>query len=123
MTTYLLYVVIYNCFVNELLVKRDINISQEPIQFWYPMPWKHKVPYHTYLIHESFLGSREILTREVPDRITQEARNFLDGKGQLYIEDEHTYFQLFGFEGTPLLLPKFVTNKIFVLEFCRHDLY
>jgi hypothetical protein len=82
------------------------------------MLWKQKEPYHMYMIYDSFLGRcREILTRDVPNRITQEARNFLDGKGKLCIEDEHTYFQLFGFEGTPFLLPKFVTNRLFFSMF------
>ena len=84
MTMYLVYDVFYNCIVEEFLVKRDINISQEPIKFWYPMLWKHKAPFHIYQIHDSFLGiCREILTGEVPNRITREARDFLDAKGQL----------------------------------------
>lgn len=40
----------------------------------------------------------------------------MDGKGQFYIEYEYTYFRVFGFEGTPLLLPKFFTDIVFVLE-------
>ena len=38
----------------------------------------------------------------------------MDGKGQLFIEHVHEYFILFGFEGTPFLLPNFVTNILFV---------
>ena len=74
MTTYLVYVVIYNCFVNELLVKRNIDVSDEPIQFWYPTLWKYKAPFHIYHIDDSFLRQcREILIGEVPYPIMQEA--------------------------------------------------
>lgn len=47
----LVYVVVYNCIVKELPVKRNIDISQEPIQFWYLMLWKHKAPFHINQIH------------------------------------------------------------------------
>ena len=30
----------------------------------------------------------------------------------------NTYFKLFGFEGTPFYLPKFVTDRIFVSNLC-----
>ena len=57
------------------------------------MLWKLKEPFHIYNIHDSFFGIyREILTGEVPDRITREDNYFRDRKGKLYIEDEHTYF-------------------------------
>lgn len=124
MTVYPVYAIIYNCIVKELLIKRDVDISQEPIQFLYPMLRKHNAPFHLYQIHDSFLGiSREILKREVPNKITWEARYFLDGKGHLSVEEEYTYFRLFGFKGTPFLLWIFVTNRIFVSKLCRQYLY
>lgn len=102
MISYLAYAIIFNCIVKELPVKRDINISQEPIQFWYPMLWKHKASFHRYKIHDSFLGRcREILAGEVPDRVIREDINFIDGKGFMFSEEEHTHFKLFGFEGAP----------------------
>ena len=36
MMAYIVYATIYNFFVNELPIKRDIDVSQEPIYFWYP---------------------------------------------------------------------------------------
>ena len=69
------------------------------------MLWKCKSPFHIYQIHELFLGkSREILRGEVHDRITQEAKDFLYGKAKLYLEDEHSYFPLCGFEGASLFI-------------------
>ena len=53
MEAYLVYVVIYNCILQELEVKRDIAMSQEPIEFWYPMLWRHKAPFHIYQIHDA----------------------------------------------------------------------
>lgn len=82
MKAYLVYVVIYIYFVNDFLVKRGIDISQEPIQFWYPMFWKHKEPFHIYEIHDSFSRiCREILIVEVLDWITWESKDFLNEKG------------------------------------------
>ena len=115
---------IYNCFVNELPVKKDIDVSTVPVQIFYTTLWKHKDPFYIYEIHDSFLRRcREIITREVPKPIMQEAGDFLKEKENLYVEDEYTYFQLFGFEGMPFLLPKFVIDQLFVLEFCQQYLY
>ena len=41
----------------------------------------------------------------------------------MYVDDEHTYFKLYRFEGTPFLLPRFVTNYIFTSEVCQQYLY
>jgi hypothetical protein len=60
---------------------------------------------------------------EVHDKVIRKAIYFLEGKGLLFSEDEHKYFRLFGFEGTTLLLLKFVTDKLFVSELCRQYLY
>lgn len=55
---------------------------------------------------------------EIHAPIPKEARYFLNGKGKLYIEDEYTYFRFYGFEGTHVLFPKCVTDRLFVSEFC-----
>lgn len=92
MTTYLVYLVVYNCVLKELLVKRDIDISQDLIQFWYPFQWKHKTPFHIYHIHDAFLVRyRSILTGIVPDRATQEAKDFLKGNLVRYILMKNTH--------------------------------
>ena len=110
--------------MNELPARKDIDVSLEPIQFWYPILWKHKSPFHLYHIHDSFLKIfRKIFTREIPAPITKEARYFLNGKGLLRIEDNNTYFWLYGFEGMPFLFTNLVTDRLFVLEFYRQCLY
>lgn len=123
MIVYMVYVVYYNSIVRELHVKRDIDISQERIQFLYLMLWKQKSMFHIYEIHESFLGRyRVILTREVRERFTNNATYFLEGKGQFFLEDKHSYFKFYGFEGTPFFLPNFVTSIVLIQEFCRQQL-
>ena len=75
------------------------------------MLWNHKAPFHIYHIHDAFLGrSRAILTRTIPNRCTQVARDFLEEKGLSYLEEEYSYIKLFGFEEAPFLLPKFVID-------------
>jgi hypothetical protein len=54
-----------------------------------------------------------------PLRITQEALNFLKGKGIYVYEEESTYIRLYGFEGKPFLLPNFVCDRYFFVEVCR----
>lgn len=120
MTSYLVYTIIYICIFEELLVRRDIDTLEEPMQFWYRMLWKHKAPFYIYHIQDSFLGCcREILTRTVLDRFTQEARDFLEGKGILYLKEEHSFIRLFSYEHSPIILPKFVTDRLLILEVCR----
>lgn len=124
MITYLIYVVVYNCILKELLVERDIDISQDHIQFRYPMLWKHKSPFHIYQIHDSFLGRcKGILTGELLDKVTQEAKDSLEGKYFLFIEEKHVYLKLYVFKGTPFLIPKFVTYGLFISVLCRQYLY
>lgn len=55
MMAYLAYVVIYNFFVNELLVKKYVDVSHEAIQLWYPTLWEHKASFYIDQIHDSFL--------------------------------------------------------------------
>ena len=87
MTTCLVYVVVYNFILKELTVKRDIDISQEPKQFWYLMLWKLKAPFHIYQIHDLFMERcRAIFTREVSDRVTQEAKDFLEEKVYCFLK-------------------------------------
>ena len=111
MAAYLVYVVIYNSFVNELPTRKDVDVNVEPIQFWYPIVCKHKASYFIYQFHDAFLRRhRELFIREAPTPVTKEAIDFLRGKGKFYIDDEHTYFRLYGFEGTPFLFPRFANN-------------
>ena len=98
MTTYLVYAVVYNYIVKELPVKRDIEISQEPIQFWYPFLWKHKALFHIYQISDVFLvRCRAIFIGDVPNRVTEEAKDFLEVKCLLFLNEEYSFPQLFGF--------------------------
>lgn len=77
----------------------------EPIKLWYPTLWRHKAPFFIDQFYDSFLRRcREILIGEYPTLVTKEAQYFLSAKGKLYIEEENTYFQLYGFKGTPFLL-------------------
>ena len=89
MMTYLVYTIIYNCFMNEFPIKKDVYFSLDPIQLWYTTLWMHKAPFYIYQIHDSFLRRcREIFMGEVPTPITKESIDFLNGKGKLYIEDK-----------------------------------
>jgi hypothetical protein len=45
--------------------------------------------------------------------------DFLIGKGVCVFDEEFTYIRLFGFEGKPLLLPRFVCDIFLVYELCR----
>ena len=88
------------------------------------MLWKHTAPFHIYQIHDALLGRcRAILIGTIPNRCIQEARNFLEGKGLLYLEEEYSYVRLFGYEEVPLLFPKFVIDKLFISEVCMQYLF
>ena len=92
-------------------MKKDIDISQDPIQFWYPMLWKKKIPFRIYHIHDAFFGRcRSILIITIPGIITQEAKYFLEGKGLLYLDEENSYIRLFSFDETPFLFGKFIID-------------
>lgn len=78
-----------------------------------------QAPYLNNQFYDAFFRRcRELFTGEALTPVTKEARDFLRGKGQLYVDDEHTYFRLYGFEGTPFLFPRFVTDRLFVSKVC-----
>jgi hypothetical protein len=52
-------------------------------------------------------------------RITQEVEDFLKGKGICMHEEDHSYIRLYGYEGSPFLLPTFFCDRYFVVELCR----
>ena len=87
METYLVYAIIYNYILEELSARKDIGSLEELVQFWYPMLWNHKCPFHIYQIHDELFGCcRAILTETIPDIFTQGDKYFLEGKGLLYLK-------------------------------------
>jgi hypothetical protein len=60
-----------------------------------------------------------MFTGEAPTRITQEAEDFLKGKGVCVHQEDHAYIRLYGYEGSPFLLPIFARDRYFVAEVCR----
>jgi hypothetical protein len=54
-----------------------------------------------------------------PTRKTQEAEDFLKGKGICVHQEDHTYIKLYGYGGSPFLLPTFVCDRYFVAEVYR----
>lgn len=54
-----------------------------------------------------------------PQRITREAQGFLKGKGICAYEENHTYIIIYGYEGSPLLLPVIVCDWYLVAKVYR----
>ena len=80
------------------------------------MLWKNKSQFHTYQFH---LGiCRAILTSEVLNKVTRYAKEFLEEKCLFFLKEEYSYLKLYGFLGTPFLLPKFLIHRIFISYLC-----
>jgi hypothetical protein len=120
MTSYLVLVVAY-CNVFEGLPSRgNVDVENDPAQLWYHVLWKHKAPFHFVLVQDKFVKEFQyILTGTLPTRVSQEALDFLKGKGICVYKEKSTYIRLYGFEGRPFLLPNFVSDRYFVVEVCR----
>lgn len=83
------------------------------------MLWKHKVSFHIFQIYVSFLGHcRALLIRVAPDIYTEGDRYLLEGKGFYYFDKGYLIIQLLNYEESPTLLPKFFTDRLFMLEVC-----
>jgi len=52
-------------------------------------------------------------------KLTLTCQVFLIGKGECDYEDYYNYIRLYDYEGKPHLLPKFVCDKLFTIEFCH----
>jgi hypothetical protein len=84
MTAYLVLVVSYCNVFEGFPLRGNLDVESEPVQFWYPVLWKHKAPFQFFLIQDKFLKEfRYMLTRATPTRITQEERGFSQGKRSL----------------------------------------
>jgi hypothetical protein len=74
MAVYLVYAIIYNCSMNELLVRKYIDVAIEPIQLWYPTMWRHMDLFFIYQFYDSFSRRcMEILIGESPAPVTKGA--------------------------------------------------
>lgn len=123
MMSYLVYEIVNNILFQNLPLRKDINMQKNLVQFWYPMLWKHKAPFHIYQVQDSFLGwCRVLLIGKIPSQITKVAKYFMARKGIYHLESEWLYVRLLCFEGSPILLPKFVTNRMLVIKVCRQYL-
>lgn len=48
MMAYLVYAILYNYFYKNIHLRKDIDMQEEPVQFWYLMLWKYKDLFHIY---------------------------------------------------------------------------
>jgi hypothetical protein len=120
MTTYLVFAIVYYNAFEGLPLKGNVDTDKKPIQFWYPVLWRHKTPFHFYIIQEIFLREfKHVLNGLEPKRITWEVEEFLKGKGICIKEKNHTYIWLYGCQERPLMLLIFVYDRYFVAGVCR----
>jgi hypothetical protein len=108
MLSYLVLAVVYCNVFEGLPLRNNLDVENELVQFQHLVLWKHKAPFQLCLISYEFLKKFiNILTGATPAKITQEAKDFLKGKGIYVFEEDSTYIRLYGFEGRPFLLPTF----------------
>jgi hypothetical protein len=83
-----------------------VNIHNEPVQFWYPVLYKHKASFNFCIVQDKFVREfKHILVGAEPKRITQEAEDFLKEKGICIQEQSHTYIRLYGLSRKPTSTP------------------
>jgi hypothetical protein len=56
-------------------------------------------------------------------RLSLEVASFLSEKGVFEALEEFSFLRLYGFQGKPLLLPFYVSDRLFVIEVCRQYKY
>jgi hypothetical protein len=80
--------------------------------------WKHKAPFHFGLVQDKFFKEFQyIFTRKLQARVSQEALDFLKGKGICVYKDKSTYIRLYGYEGNHPFLPILLVKIIFSLKY------
>lgn len=74
---------VVSCHVfNVLPHKINFNHNEDLVQFWFPVLWIHKAPFHFFQIQDLFM--REVnymITRYKPTSILGQAQSFLWGRG------------------------------------------
>ena len=88
----MVFIIVYCIVFDSLHDKYNVNTQNKPVQLWHPMLSKNKTWFNFYIVQDDFVRQfRHMLVGEEPKRITQEAEEFLNGKG-IFIQDEnHTY--------------------------------
>jgi hypothetical protein len=85
MTSYLVLALVYCNMFEGMPPRGNVDFNEDPTQFWYPILWKHKAPFHFYQIQDSFVREcRSMLTRMEPARVRGNHR-ISCGEGSMYI--------------------------------------
>jgi hypothetical protein len=79
-----------------------------------------QIPYHFYEVQNAFLSTfKKLVLWSYHMRLSIEVVSFLVGKGVFKTLDDFSFIRLYGFQGKPSLLPFYVSDKLFTIEFCK----
>ena len=82
MYTYFIYALVYVNMCNDVYDAQNVNIEDYPIQLWYPMLWKNKVPFNFYQVQNYFvIEFKKMVFGQNTRRLSNEVQTFLPRKG------------------------------------------
>lgn len=127
MNSYLVYLLLHGKVRSkELADERYLGKKGYPIWCIYPKWWYHNKIYHyyerndlwEYEIYKDIKG--EFVVKRIFDAVVQAISVHAD----FYLHyDDHTYIRVYGFEEQPLLIPKYASNRLILMEFARQLLF
>jgi hypothetical protein len=120
MSSYLIFAIVH-CFpFPKLSLSNKINCGFDPVTFWYKALWRHTASHCFYEVFNGFVSVFKDLLfgKDAPWMSGQETK-FLNRKGTLELEENHSVLMVFGCKENPSFLPCHITDKMFVAEIAR----
>jgi hypothetical protein len=120
MSSYLIFAIVHCCPFPKLSLSNKINCGFDPVTFWYEALWRHKASHCFYEVFNGFVSVfKDLLLGKDAPRMSGHATKFLNRKGTLEQEENHSVLMVFGSKENPAFLPCHIMDKMFVAEIAR----
>jgi hypothetical protein len=93
------------------------SISHDPIHVYCSKLWAINFKNYFYEICDNFMSPLYILLKnQTTPRFTQEAMDAIKEIGDWFLDEEFSYIRIYGCEGAPHILPRYVPNRLALRE-------
>jgi len=120
MTSYLVFVISYCHMFEDFPRAINVDFNKEPTFVWYSILWRNKSQYNVYAFQNGYMSAfKKMIHGPTMSRLSLELASLLIEKGVFETLVEFSLLRFFRFQGKPLLLPFYVSDRLFIIEVCR----
>jgi hypothetical protein len=120
MSSYLIFAIVYCCLFPKLSLSNKISYGFDPVTFWYEALWRHKASHCFYDVFNGFVSIfKDLLLGKDAPQMSGQATNFLNRKGTVEQEENHSVLMVFVSKENSSFLPCHITDKMFAGKIAR----